>query len=63
MVTIEARYKQVNAISKSIIKLEHALALEPEGGSNEKELIDALHSCKNVMLNISNEIAKVLNSK
>lgn len=63
MISIDARYKQVNALSKAISKLEHALALEPQGGSNEQNLIDALHNCKSAMLNISNEIVKVLNSK
>ena len=63
MVTIEARYKQANAISKAIIKLRHALELEPKGGSNENELVYAIQSCENVMSNISSEIVKVLNSK
>lgn len=63
MVDIKIRYKQVNALSKAICKLEHALALEPESGNNENELINALHSCKSVIINISDEIVKVLNSK
>lgn len=63
MIDIQPRYKQANAISKAIIKLRHALELEPEGGINEKELIYAIQNCENVMSSISCEIVKVLNSK
>lgn len=63
MVDIQTRFKQANAISKAIIKLRHALELEPKGGINESELVYAMQNCENAMLTITSEIAKMLNSK